>query len=91
MNRSRSLRVLVLVASALAPGTVAWAQGAAADYERANGQLIKHNKDFDLLYIPGAGHGPGGAYGERKRCDFFVRHLLGVNLAARTDKERATQ
>jgi dipeptidyl aminopeptidase/acylaminoacyl peptidase len=41
-------------------------------------QLIKHNKDFDLLYIPGAGHGAGGAYGEHKRFDFFVRELLGV-------------
>jgi dipeptidyl aminopeptidase/acylaminoacyl peptidase len=41
-------------------------------------QLVKHNKDFDLLYIPGAGHGSGGAYGEHKRFDFFVRHLLGV-------------
>jgi hypothetical protein len=41
-------------------------------------QLIKHDKDFDLLYIPGAGHGAGGAYGERKRFDFFVRHLLGA-------------
>jgi len=41
-------------------------------------QLIKHNKDFDLLVIPGAGHGPGGAYGEHKRFDFFTRHLLGV-------------
>jgi dipeptidyl aminopeptidase/acylaminoacyl peptidase len=41
-------------------------------------QLIKHNKDFDLLYIPGAGHGSGGAYGEHKRFDFFVRHLLGT-------------
>jgi dipeptidyl aminopeptidase/acylaminoacyl peptidase len=41
-------------------------------------QLIKHDKDFDFLYIPGAGHGPGGAYGEHKRFDFFVRHLLGV-------------
>ncbi|MEX2272376.1 MAG: DPP IV N-terminal domain-containing protein [Vicinamibacterales bacterium] len=40
--------------------------------------LIKANKDFDLLFIPGAGHGPGGAYGERRRFDFFVRHLLGV-------------
>jgi hypothetical protein len=28
--------------------------------------------------IPGAGHGPGGAYGEHKRFDFFVRHLLAV-------------
>jgi dipeptidyl aminopeptidase/acylaminoacyl peptidase len=41
--------------------------------------LIKANKDFDMLFIPGAGHGSGGAYGERKRYDFFVRHLLGVN------------
>jgi dipeptidyl aminopeptidase/acylaminoacyl peptidase len=40
--------------------------------------LIKANKTFDLLVIPGAGHGPGGTYGERKRNDFFVRHLLGV-------------
>ena len=39
--------------------------------------LIKANKTFDLLVIPGAGHGPGGAYGERKRYDFFVQHLLG--------------
>jgi dipeptidyl aminopeptidase/acylaminoacyl peptidase len=40
--------------------------------------LIKANKTFDLLVIPGGGHGPGGAYGERKRNDFFVHHLLGV-------------
>ncbi len=40
--------------------------------------LIKSNKTFDLLVIPGAGHGPGGVYGERKRNDFFVHHLLGV-------------
>lgn len=40
--------------------------------------LIKAGKDFDLLVIPGAGHGDGGPYGERRRQDFFVRHLLGV-------------
>jgi dipeptidyl aminopeptidase/acylaminoacyl peptidase len=40
--------------------------------------LIKANKMFDLLVIPGGGHGPGGAYGEKKRNDFFVHHLLGV-------------
>jgi len=40
--------------------------------------LIKANKTFDLLVIPGGGHGPGGIYGERKRNDFFVHHLLGV-------------
>lgn len=39
--------------------------------------LIKANKTFDLLVIPGAGHGSGGPYGERKRFDFFVHHLLG--------------
>jgi dipeptidyl aminopeptidase/acylaminoacyl peptidase len=41
-------------------------------------QLIRHNKDFDLLVIPGAGHGSGGAYGDHKRFDFFAKHLLGV-------------
>jgi dipeptidyl aminopeptidase/acylaminoacyl peptidase len=40
--------------------------------------LIKANKTFDLLVIPGAGHGSGGPYGERKRFDFFVHHLLGA-------------
>jgi dipeptidyl aminopeptidase/acylaminoacyl peptidase/predicted neuraminidase len=40
--------------------------------------LIKAGKDFDLLVVPGAGHGSGGAYGDRRRRDFFVRHLLGV-------------
>jgi dipeptidyl aminopeptidase/acylaminoacyl peptidase len=42
-------------------------------------QLIKHNKDFDLLVVPGMDHGSGGAYGDHKRYDFFVRHLLGIN------------
>jgi dipeptidyl aminopeptidase/acylaminoacyl peptidase len=40
--------------------------------------LIRANKDFDLLVVPGAGHSIGGAYGERKRADFFVRHLMGA-------------
>jgi len=40
--------------------------------------LIKAKKYFDLLYIPGGGHGAGGQYGEIKRNDFFVRNLLGV-------------
>jgi dipeptidyl aminopeptidase/acylaminoacyl peptidase len=38
--------------------------------------LIKAGKDFDLLVIPGGGHGMGGAYGQRRMEDFFVRHLL---------------
>jgi len=41
--------------------------------------LIKAGKMFDLLVIPGAGHGSGGAYGDKKRFDFFVRNLLGQN------------
>jgi dipeptidyl aminopeptidase/acylaminoacyl peptidase len=40
--------------------------------------LIEADKDFDLLVLPGAGHTGGGSYGERRRRDFFVRHLLGV-------------
>lgn len=40
--------------------------------------LIKADKDFDLIVLPGAGHTNGGAYGERRRNDFFVRTFLGV-------------
>ena len=40
-------------------------------------RLMKANKDFDLLYVPGGGHGAGGRYGQRKLMDFFVRNLLG--------------
>ena len=40
--------------------------------------LIKANKTFDLLVIPGAGHTSGGPYGDRKRNDFFVHNLLGM-------------
>jgi dipeptidyl aminopeptidase/acylaminoacyl peptidase len=40
--------------------------------------LIKAKKMFDLLVIPGADHTNGGVYGDRKRNDFFVRNLLGV-------------
>jgi dipeptidyl aminopeptidase/acylaminoacyl peptidase len=39
--------------------------------------LIRADKDFDMLLIPNAGHGMGGAYGQRRMHDFFVRHLLG--------------
>lgn len=40
--------------------------------------LIKAEKDFELVVIPGARHTMGEAYGEHKRFDFFVKHLLGV-------------
>lgn len=39
--------------------------------------LIKANKDFELVVIPGAHHTMGEAFGEHKRYDFFVRHLMG--------------
>jgi dipeptidyl aminopeptidase/acylaminoacyl peptidase len=45
--------------------------------------LIKANKMFDLLYIPNADHGSGGVYGEKKRNDFFVHNLLGVEAPDR--------
>lgn len=41
--------------------------------------LIKADKDFDLVFIPGAGHGAAGtSYGRRRQRDFFVKQLLGV-------------
>ncbi len=41
--------------------------------------LIKANKDFDLLLIPGAAHGygPAAQYMTRRRWDYFVRYLAG--------------
>ena len=41
--------------------------------------LIKADKDFELLVMPGVGHGSAERpYASRRRADFFVRHLLGV-------------
>jgi dipeptidyl aminopeptidase/acylaminoacyl peptidase len=46
--------------------------------------LIKANKDFELIVFPGADHGAGESeYGRRRRADFFVRHLLGVEPQSR--------
>ena len=41
--------------------------------------LIKANKDFELVVIPGARHTMGEDYGEHKRYDFFVRHLMNAD------------
>ena len=41
--------------------------------------LIKADKNFELVILPGFSHTSGGEYGERKRKDFFVKHLLKVN------------
>ncbi len=45
--------------------------------------LIKNNKSFDMLVMPGEDHpagrrGPSAPYGDRKLLDFFVHNLLGV-------------
>jgi dipeptidyl aminopeptidase/acylaminoacyl peptidase len=41
--------------------------------------LIRAGKDFELIVFPNGGHGAGGTtYGLRRRKDFFVKHLLGV-------------
>lgn len=41
--------------------------------------LIRAGKDFDLIVMTGHGHGSAETpYGTRRRQDFFVRHLLGV-------------
>ncbi len=39
--------------------------------------LMDANKDFDLLIFPNSGHGLG-QYWMRRRWDYFVRHLIGV-------------
>jgi dipeptidyl aminopeptidase/acylaminoacyl peptidase len=41
--------------------------------------LVRADKDFELLVLPGHDHGAGETpYASRRRADFFVRHLLGV-------------
>ena len=42
-------------------------------------ELIKANKDFDLLLLPNRRHGFGNEpYMVRRRWDYFVRYLLGA-------------
>jgi dipeptidyl aminopeptidase/acylaminoacyl peptidase len=41
--------------------------------------LIRANKTFELVVVPGANHGAGGAFSTRKRNDWFVKNLLGVD------------
>lgn len=53
-------------------------------------QLIKGNKNFDFLMVPGMKHSLGGDYGEHKRRDFFVKHLLGIDPPEWTWKANIT-
>jgi dipeptidyl aminopeptidase/acylaminoacyl peptidase len=43
-------------------------------------ELIKNNKDFDLIILPNARHGYGNDrnYIMRRRWDYFVQHLMGA-------------
>ena len=45
--------------------------------------LIKADKDFEMLIVPGASHCPADTpYASRRRMDFLVKHLLGVEPRA---------
>jgi hypothetical protein len=54
--------------------TPTWTRFHHAGGERAH----QGQQDVRPAGDPGAGHGSGGTYGDRKRNDFFVQHLLGV-------------
>ena len=42
--------------------------------------LIKADKDFDMIVVPGAGHGIGESrYMDRRRTQFFIEHLLDAS------------
>lgn len=46
-------------------------------------ELVKANKDFDLLLLPNRGHGFGSEpYMIRRRWDYFVKHLMGAEPPA---------
>ena len=53
--------------------------------------LVKANKDFDLLLLPHARHGFGvdSHYVMRRRWDYFVRHLQGVEPPAQFELKPA--
>ncbi|MEX0843233.1 MAG: prolyl oligopeptidase family serine peptidase, partial [Gemmatimonadota bacterium] len=40
--------------------------------------LRRAGKYFDMLYLTNTGHSGGGDYGNRRRNDHFVQHLLGL-------------
>ena len=41
--------------------------------------LIQANKEFEFVMLPNQRHTMGGTYGERKRRDFFIKYLQGLN------------
>jgi dipeptidyl aminopeptidase/acylaminoacyl peptidase len=54
-----------------------------ASTEQFVNALIKAEKEFEYVFVPGAKHiSNGGVYGSRKRRDFFVKYLLGEDPPA---------
>ena len=50
-----------------------------ASTEQLVNALIKAGKEFEYVFVPGAKHiSNAGIYGGRKRQDFFVKNLLGL-------------
>jgi dienelactone hydrolase len=70
-NAARLTRPLMLLVGGLDDNV-----DPASTFRVANA-LIKANRDFELVYLPEAGHTLGGSYGDHKRYDFFVRTLMG--------------
>jgi len=46
--------------------------------------LVRAGKDFELVVVPNAGHGMGGAYGQKRMREFFVRNLLAAAPAEKS-------
>jgi dipeptidyl-peptidase 4 len=52
-------------------------------------ELIRHNKDFDLVVLPNRNHGYGREpYWIRRSWDYFVEHLLGAQPPREYDLRR---
>ncbi len=53
-------------------------------------ELIKANRDFDLIWAPDRAHGLNEPYFIRRRWDYFVRHLLGAEPPSQYEIVRPT-
>ncbi len=51
--------------------------------------LIRADKDFELVVLPGVRHTMGERYGEHKRFDFFVRNLMKTEPPAWDDLKKS--